>query len=55
MVNVYKYLQGEGRQRIEARLLVLCSNRTRSSGLKLEYRKFCANMQKNFMVRVTEH
>ena len=55
MVNVYKYLQGEGRQRIEARLLVLCSNRTRSSGLKLEHRKFHTNMWKIITVRVTEH
>ena len=35
---------------------VLCSYRTRSNGLKLEHRKFHANMQKNFfMVRVMEH
>ena len=40
----------------ETRLfLVVSSSRTRSSGLKLEYRKFCTNIQKNFMVRVTEH
>jgi len=41
----------------EARLsLVVCSCKTRSNGLKLEHRKFCTNMQKNFfMVRVAEH
>ena len=41
----------------EARLfLEVCSDRTRSSSLKLEHRKFHTNMQKNFfMVRVTEH
>jgi len=41
----------------EARLfLVVHSNRTRSSGLKLEERKFSSNMQKNFfMVRAMEH
>jgi len=40
----------------EARLFsVVCSNRT-SSGLKLEHRKFCTNMKKNFVkVSVTEH
>jgi len=31
------------------------SNRTRSNGLKLEYRMFCTDMQMNFFtVRVTE-
>ena len=41
----------------EVRLfLVVCSNRRKSNGLKLEHRKFCTNMQKNFfMVRVMEH
>ena len=34
----------------------MCSDRTMSSDLKLEHRKFCTNMQKNFfMVRVMEH
>ena len=32
------------------------SNRTRSNGLKLECRKFHANVRKNFfIIRVTEH
>ena len=41
----------------EVRLfLVVCSNRRKSNGLKLEHRKFCTNMQKNFFtVRVIEH
>jgi len=40
----------------EARLfLVVCSDRTRSSGLKHEQRKFCTNTWKNFLtVRVVE-
>ena len=57
LINVYRYLKGGGRQMDEARLfLVVCSNRTRSNGLKLEHRKFCTNMQKNiFTVMVAEH
>ena len=41
----------------EARFFsMVCSNSTRSNGLKLVHRKFCTNMQKNlFMVRVMEH
>jgi len=57
LINVYKYLKGNGRQMDEARLfLVVCCSRTRSNGLKLEHRKFHTGMQKNFhTVRVTEH
>ena len=57
LLNVYKYLKGGGRQTDEARLFsVVCRDRTRSNGLKLEPSKFHTNMQKNFfMVRVTEH
>jgi len=56
-INVYKYLKGGGRQMDEARFFsVVCRDRTRSNGLKLEPSKFHTNMQKNFfMVRVTEH
>jgi len=39
--NVYKYLKGDGRQMDETRFFsAMCSNRTRSSGLKLKDRKF---------------
>jgi len=55
LINVYKYLKGDGRQMNEARLfLVVRSDRTRSNGLRLEHRKFHTNMRKNFFtVRVT--
>ena len=41
----------------EVRLfLVVCSNRSRTGGLRLEHRNFRTNMQKNlFTVRVREH
>ena len=56
LINICKYLKGDGRQMDEARLFSLvCNSRTRSNGLKLEPRKFNANMWNNFMVRVTEH
>ena len=55
LVNVYKYLRC-GRQRDLANLFpVVCGDRTRGNGHKMEHRKFRANMRKNFfMVRVTE-
>ena len=41
----------------EARLfLVVCSDRTRNSGLEREHRKLHTNMQKNFFtIRVMDH
>ena len=49
LISVYKYLKGGERQMDEVRLFsVVCSDRTRSNGLKLEHRKFCTNMWKNF-------
>ena len=57
MINVYKYLKGGGRQIDEARFFsVVCSDGTRSNGLKLVLRKFHTNMWKKFFtVRVMEH
>jgi len=47
VINVYKYLKGDGRQMDGARLfLAACSDRTRSNGLRLEHRKFHASMRK---------
>ena len=56
LINVYKYLR-YGRQRDLANLSsVVCGDKTRSNGHKIEHRKFCTNMRKNFFtVRVTEH
>ena len=51
LINVYKYFKGDGRQMDEARLFsVVCSDRTRSNGLKLEHRKSHSNMQKSFFM-----
>uniref|UniRef100_A0A8B9BLT9 Forkhead box protein G1 n=1 Tax=Anser brachyrhynchus TaxID=132585 RepID=A0A8B9BLT9_9AVES len=55
LINVYKYLRC-GRQRDLANLFsVVCGDRTKSNGPKMEHRKFHTNMRKNFTVRVTEH
>lgn len=57
LINVYKYLKGDGRQRDETRLFsAVWSYRTRSNDLKLEHRKFHTNIWKNyFTVIVMEH
>ena len=57
LINVCQYLKGGGRQMDETRIIsVVCSDRTRSNGLKLDHRKFHTNIWRNFfMVRVMEH
>ena len=51
LINIYKYLRGSGRQMHEARLFsVVCSNKTRSNGLKVEF-----HTNTSLQVRVTEH
>lgn len=47
LINIYKYLKGGGRQMNEARLFsAVCSDRTRSNGLKLEHGNFHIIMEK---------
>lgn len=55
LISTYKYLKG-GCQVGGARpFLVVCSNRIRGNGHKLEHSKFHLNMRKNFFtVRLTE-
>lgn len=57
LIHVCQYLKGGGRQMDETRIIsVVCSDRTRSNGLKLDHRKFHTNTWGNFfMVRVMEH
>jgi len=42
--------------RMDRSISGVCSDRTRSNGLKLEHRKFCTNIQKKlFTIEVMEH
>ena len=56
LINAYKYLKGRSQVDDAGLFSVMCSNRTRGSGHKLEHRKFYLNLRKNFFtLRVTEH
>ena len=56
LIHVYKYLRCGGQRDLANLFSVVCGDRTRSNGHKIEHRKFRTNMRTNFfMVRVTEH
>ena len=56
LIQVYKCVRCGG-QSGEARLFsAVCGDRTRGNSQKLEHRKLCTDVHKNFFtVRVTEH
>ena len=56
-INVYKYLKRSSSKWMRpGSSLVVCSDRTRSNGLKLKHMKFHTNMWKNLiMIRAMEH
>ena len=53
--NAYKCLKGRSQVDDAGLFSVMCSNRTRDSGLKLKQRKFHLHMRKNFAVSVSKH
>jgi len=56
LINTYKYLTGRSQVDGARHFSVVYSDRIKSSGHKLEHRKFHTNMQKNlFTIWVTEH
>jgi len=55
LINVYKYLKCGSQQDTPNLFSVVCGNRARGNGHKLEHRKFCTNMKRNFTVRVMEY
>ena len=56
LLSVYKYLRGGGQKDVANLFSVVCGDRTRGNGCKLEHRKFRTDMRKNFFtVRVMEH
>ena len=56
LIQVYKYLRCGGRSGEASLFSVVREDRTRGNGHKLQHRKICTNVRKNFFtVRVTEH
>ena len=55
LINVYKYLKCGCQRDITNLFSAVCGDRTRGNSHKLQHRKFCTNMQRNFfIVRVME-
>lgn len=56
LIHVYKYLKCGSQRDMASFFSAICRDRTKGNGHKLEHRKFCTNMWRNFfIVRVTEH
>ena len=55
LVNVYKYFKCRNQSDVANFISAVCGDRMRGNGHKLDHRKFCTNMQRNFSVRVMEH
>ena len=56
LIQVSKYLRCGGHSGEASLFSVICGDRTRGNGHKLQHRKFRTNVRKNFfMVRMMEH
>ena len=55
LINAYKYLKCESQRDMANLFSAVYGDRTRGNSHKLEHRKYCTNMRRNFFtVRVTE-